>query len=348
MNYLVFILLVLFPLGQLARTSFLFNDVAVGAVVFIYAIRNFSKIVRDPITKPLVLWVLVMAGSLLINISNYSYSQILAAFFYQLRFLAYSGLYFLAQSHPLLKRGIILGIILVGVAGILQYLLLPDVSFLSAFDWDDHYYRLVSTFLDPGFTGVILLIGLVASHNPLFFIVIMLTYSRATYLAYLFSFAVLAIYQKSVKVFVIAALALAIALPLLPKSTGEGTKLSRENSIYARINNWKESISIWQKSPIFGVGYNTYRYVRTGVTAQSHSGAGADSSILFVLATTGVVGLLTYLYLLLTMARLGKNNPTFLAIMAGVFVHSWFNNTLFYPFVLECMWVLLGSRGEST
>jgi O-antigen ligase len=257
-------------------------------------------------------------------------------------------LYFLAQSHPLLKRGIILGIILVGVAGILQYLLLPDVSFLSAFDWDDHYYRLVSTFLDPGFTGVILLIGLVASHNPLFFIVIMLTYSRATYLAYLFSFAVLAIYQKSVKVFVIAALALAIALPLLPKSTGEGTKLSRENSIYARINNWKESISIWQKSPIFGVGYNTYRYVRTGVTAQSHSGAGADSSILFVLATTGVVGLLTYLYLLLTMARLGKNNPTFLAIMAGVFVHSWFNNTLFYPFVLECLWVLLGSRGEST
>lgn len=41
------------------------------------------------------------------------------------------------------------------VFGLLQYFFLPDTRFLFFLGWDDHYYRLISTFLDPSFTGLL-------------------------------------------------------------------------------------------------------------------------------------------------------------------------------------------------
>lgn len=357
------LLLIVFPFGQLGRINIWgselvlhLNDLIVGAFVFFWTVTQ-RKI---PLTKPIIILVGVMFLSLLVNLSRLSFSQILVSALYPLRFLAFASLYFIVKDlsqtdKKFLHVGLILSVLVATIIGLAQYILMPDVSFLKAVAWDDHYYRLVLPFFDPGFTGAILVLGMLLIYNvqlkinnytKIFalcavFVALMLTYSRASYLMYLVSFAVVSWYKKTLNIFLIALIIFLIALPLLPKSTGEGTKLERENSIFARVNNWKESIAIWQTKPLLGVGYNAYRYSRGEINPDSHSGAGADSSVLLILATTGIVGLLAYLYLFKTLILLNQKNVIVIASLAGIFVHSWFNNTLFYPWVMEWLWILI-------
>lgn len=392
MKYLIILLLLIFPLGQLGRYAIpgteiviQLNDLAVALFVFFSFFRNSQKIIAEiktnSLSKPILIFILAMIISLIVNIPNFSVRQFMISSLYPIRWIFYSGLYYcitvLPKEHKVQTMKLLTyAVFTIAIVGILQYVFLPDVSFLKAFNWDDHYFRAVSTFLDPGFTGAILVLGLIlifssfwgrseATDSRIFlplaqkrfwtsqndgikiiqliilYVAIALTYSRASYLMYLVSFGVISIYKKSIKMFIIVVLVLAITIPLLPKSTGEGTKLARESSITARIRNWQESISIWQKRPIFGVGFDTYRYVRTNITPQSHSGAGADSSMLLILATTGLVGFSAYLFLLLKIWKTHRRNALILASFAGILIHSFFNNTLFYPWVMEWLWILL-------
>lgn len=349
MKYLIILLLAVFPFGQLARFPLFgseavlhLNDLAVGLILLL-RFRHFS----GPVAKALVLFLSAIGISLLFNVQNFSTRELLIASLYPLRFAAYAGLYFVFKNSDaaLTKRWLLLAGIVIAVTGLLQYIFVPNVSFLSALNWDDHYYRLVGTFLDPGFTGAILVLALILSFVEgslwygLFFFALALTYSRASYLMYLVGFAGIAYFRRSFKIFIVAALVLALTIPVLPKSTGEGTKLERENSLWARVHNWQESLTIWQKAPIFGAGFNTYRYVRDA-SLESHAGAGADSSILLVLATTGVVGLLAYLNLLRVMWVIGQRSLVFKVSFLGLLVHSFFNNTLFYPWVMEWLWII--------
>lgn len=349
MKYLLPLLLFAFPLGQLARWNVASSEVVLhlNDIVVVSVLTFGLRRISGPLVKPLLLFALAILFSLAFNFTNFSLYELGVASLYPLRFFAYALLFFVSWPKET-PRWLLLATLGTAGFGLLQYLFVPDVSFLAAQNWDDHYFRLVGSFLDPGFTGAILVSGLLlifVNFKNLFtlllvYLALALTYSRASYLMYLVSFAALAFYRKSTKIFLIATAVLLVILPLLPKSTGEGTKLERENSILARINNWKESLSIWQQAPIFGVGFNTYRYVR-GIGPESHAGAGADSSILLVLATTGVFGLTAYCYLLTAMWKLKKNNLVFKVSFLGILVHSFFNNTLFYPWVMEWLWLLL-------
>lgn len=364
MRFLALFLLLLFPLGQLVRwvvpgTEIVLhpNDLAVAIVlacwVFLRKKQAVNAIFSSPLIKPLLLFGGAIILSLIFNLSSYSWQQLLSSSLYPVRFFAYAGLYFLFRSFPsntkkLVSRFLLFAAVIIAVTGIWQYLFIPDVSFLRAFDWDDHYFRLVGTFLDPGFTGAILVLGLIFSYLtstnskkllliPLIYVGMALTYSRASYLMYLVVFAAVAYFKRNVKIFLIAALILVATIPLLPKTFGEGTKLSRENSVEARIQNWGTSLEVWRQNPVFGVGFNTYRFV-VGVSPQSHSG-GADSSILLVLATTGIVGVAAYLYLIWRMWKLGS--IVFKVSLLGIVIHSFFNNTLFYPWIMEWLWSIL-------
>lgn len=351
MKYLFFALLIIFPLGQLARGLYI-NDILVFITVIFWLIRSSpSKIVKDPIFKPLCYFAAAMFLSLGINSFRFPLENLFASSLYAFRFLAYAGLYFVAKDLILEKKTILrlmeIAVLIVAAVGLIQFIFLPDVSFLKAYDWDDHYFRLVSTFLDPGFTGAILVLGMVLAFTQksilktiFLYIALALTYSRASYLMYLTSFASLSWFQKSAKIFLIALVALLLTIPILPKSTGEGTKLGRENSIQARLNNWKHTINVWSKYPFLGIGFNTYRF-ETKVAPESHSG-GADNSLLLVLATTGTIGFAAYAFLLKKTWDYG--DILFKASLAGVIVHSMFNNTLFYPWVMEWLWILLALR----
>jgi O-antigen ligase len=341
------LLLTTFIFGQLLRVNVWpdvtihLNDILVGIVGGIGLIRGIRKIPRA-----WWLWAGAMILSLLVNIGQYPVKELLVSSLYLVRWLAYAGLFFALanlKDKVLLKKGLVIVALTVAFLGIAQYLLLPDVSFLAAQNWDDHYFRLVSTFLDPGFTGIILVLGLILIFQKLplasvIFTALLLTYSRASYLAYLVGFTALSYFKKSVKIILVAGLILVLSIPLLPKTSGEGTKLGRENSVFARLNNWQEAVGVWQRAPVFGVGFDAYRYA-TGATLASHAGAGADSSLLLVLATTGIVGFLAYLNVLRWMWFRGK--LLFRVSFLAVLVHSWFNNTLFYPWAMEWLWLLL-------
>jgi len=344
MRIYLLILFLIFSFGQLVPHGLDFL-VAIGGVFGVYEVLRRSDREKRWLLV-LGLWLVAVGVSLFFNWHNYTTDQLVKSSLYPLRWFAYAGFFFFAQNlkgdlKPYLKASILL----ITVIGLLQYIFLPDVSFLAASGWDDHFFRLTFPFLDPGFTGIILLLGiLLFLDSPLvmiIFVAFLLTYSRASYLGYLVAFVILGVMRKSPKIFVVAALALFLFIPLLPTSSGEGTKLARENSIVARIKNWKESVAVWQSSPIVGVGFNAYRY-KVGMEDQSHSG-GADSSLLLVLATTGVLGGLGYLGVIREMWAMGRNDRIFAAFFGAVLAHSWFNNTLFYAPVMFLLWVLLGS-----
>ncbi len=135
----------------------------------------------------------------------------------------------------------------------------------------------------------------------------------------------------------------------LPRPSSEGVKLERLYSIEARLINFKETMFIWSKSPVFGVGYNNTCLGRNIFVKQelllSHSCSGSDSSILLVLATTGIVGLIVFGYMGIKVVRsLPKNSYSvlFLSCLSALLIHSVFVNSLFYPWVMGWMGILLG------
>ena len=80
-----------------------------------------------------------------------------------------------------------------------------------------------------------------------------------------------------------------------------------------------------------------------------HSGSGSDSSILLVAATTGIIGLFTFIYLLFALLTIFLKNlksdylklattSSFLALL----VHSQFVNSFFFPQIMLLFWVLVG------
>src|SRR3989344_3243260 len=349
---LIFLLFVTFPLGQVLRWEFLGGQLVVRPNDLIALVLGSIGIfkVSGPLKKPLLIWFGAMVISLVVNVLNYAPSQILISATYIVRFILYSGLYFIFKDIKLNKNVFVYATLAVALAGFGQYLFIPDVSFLAQFNWDPHYYRLISTFLDPGFTGAILVLGLLLTRNKFYWAVIYvalaLTYSRTSFLMFMASYTCVAIYKKSPKIFIGALVLMIATLIFLPRTFGDGTKLTRETSTLARLKNWQESVEVWTTAPVFGVGYNTYRYV-TNSAIESHAGAGADASLLLVMATTGLFGLFSFFNLLKSIFIQGRGNVLFTASLTGVIIASFFNNTLLYPFVMEWMWILLGTSQKN-
>jgi O-antigen ligase len=263
---------------------------------------------------------------------------------------------------------VIVGLV-TAIFGLLQYFFLPDTRFLENYGWDPHYYRVIGTFLDPGFLGLILVLSLIIlvikiwqknqdrkkliGAGLIIYLALALTYSRASYLAYSLTVIAAAWWKRSIKLFLFIFIIGAMTLFLLPRPGGEGVRLERQSTISARILNWQQSIEIVQKNWLFGVGFNAYRYVQDEELKVSHAGAGADSSLLFVLATTGILGLGAYSWLWVKALFLSfknikkRENQIALVSILVVLLHSIFANSLFYPWIMAWLWLVLGGIRES-
>ena len=171
------------------------------------------------------------------------------------------------------------------------------------------------------------------------------------------------LYLINKKKFITLILLLAlISIFILPRSfQTEGTNFLRAASSESRVKTVQEALVLIQNSPIYGVGFNAYRYAgnRLGIITgsvweTSHGAAGTDNSFLFVLATTGVIGFLAYVYLLAKIFALGfshlKNNKytvVLLSSLLGLTINSFFINSLFYVFILEWVWILVAFTESS-
>jgi O-antigen ligase len=128
-----------------------------------------------------------------------------------------------------------------------------------------------------------------------------------------------------------------------------------DDSAKLRLVSWSRAVEISSQSPIFGVGFNLYRQAqeRFGFFdyrdfSGGHAGGGSDSSLLLVLATTGVVGLILFLLTFVnifirSLTKIKTHTGLILALsLFGLLVDSQFINSLFFPQIMLWIWVLVG------
>jgi hypothetical protein len=242
-----------------------------------------------------------------------------------------------------IKKFFYLSIIANIIFGLIQFFFWPDFTYFDAFNWDPHLYRLVSTFFDPTFTGLIYLFFIIKLFLdkkfpyrwPLLIIsyfAMVFTYSRSTYLCFLLAFIFIAFNLKKWKIFLISFLLIVSTIFLLPRQPGEGTKLERTSSITAKIENYQEGWQTFTKSPLIGLGYDNLSYVRSIKNPSSHANSGFDGSIMTLLTTTGIIGTIIFLFGLKQIyLKSDLIKKTFLIV---ILLHSLFANSLLYPWVL--------------
>jgi O-antigen ligase len=360
-------------------------DIIAGIVLFswiVYLIvkKKFSKKI---FVHPILLFLYVGIVSLLVNSFGLKLEQLEIASLYLLRWISYASLYFIIKQFSDRQKGRVIFVLLVegfiiAILGYLQYFFYPSLRNLFYLGWDEHLYRLFSVFLDPNFAGIylvlyfFLILGIFASQwkqferkrkivmSYLLLLIlgaIVLTYSRTALLMLLTGVVLFLIFIKRKKwIILVALLSLGLVAILSPAFKTENTNLFRTASSKARLATSVDSLQIVQKSPLIGVGFDAYRYaqIRFGLRQSqtpfpSHADAGVDNSYLFVLATTGVVGFVSYLYLwyhfirktyFVYKQRRERVSLLIFCSVIAVLVSGLFINSLFYAPIMLWMWTL--------
>lgn len=280
------------------------------------------------------------------------------------------------ETHNYFFKCLIFSAVVTAILGFLQLHFFPDFEKLELDEvgWDPHKGRLTSTWLDPNFVGgyfafiATVLISQILKNpkNRLFygamafilFLALYFTFSRSAYLALAVGLTAIALLQ--------ARWLIAVGLAGIVIILGSGTRASERiwdmaNSFTAlfgsetsvidptsrlRLENWGEGFMIVKENPWLGTGYGTYgevQWEKGNLSSQeAHSASGADSSLLTVWATTGTLGLIFYLGFLVSLTRFVWKNHSplawgILAGMAGIFVHGFFVNSLFFTLILSAI-----------
>lgn len=383
------ILLVLLPLGQVFRipvgNSVFIDPLDIG--IFLLAIITWIKVIVTRQKPPKIFFIFgifTLSGfiALCLQIPNLSLLNFTVSFLYLLRLVLYAtlgiGVWLLNknQKNLLLKVLLISGGIIL-VAGYVQYFFFPSLRGLLYEGWDPHFYRMFTTFLDPNFAGVFFTLYFLLVLDTFFkqtvikyklfflflsifsFLAGILTFSRGSYIVLGISL-LLYLFFKGYKKLALAIPIIVIVLGVfftLFIPYGEGKNLLRTESTHARLVSAENALIIFSKNPIFGVGFNSYRYAQRRYHLlegfnweDTHSGAGVNNSFVFVLATTGILGGFTFAYFWFVILQKSwgnfkskKTNSLFLfTSFIALLISGIFENTLFYPSIMVWMWILIG------
>ena len=375
--------------GQLARISIGSNaltltDIFVSLTSLLFLI--YSLILKRPLKLPpgsffVCLFIILATSSNVLALNNFSTSEVIIATFFLVRFIMFYlfaiTAYNIVQKNRItnwLNILLIIGLVF-SILGFLQILLFPDLTHLSAYGWDPHQRRIVSSLLDPNFTGGLILFlfcistslfifqnkRIYAFLSAIFFIAIILTFSRSTYAAFFTAIITIGV-LKSPRILLYGLFCFLAAYILIAQvRTRTLGAFTIDETASARITSWQKAVEIFVKNPIFGSGFNTYRFAQIKYgnftfndPQGGHSGAGSDSSILTIAATTGIIGLIAYSLMTLSFMRTfikkAKTQAINLALtssFAGLLVHSQFVNSLFFPQIVLIFWFLLGVSARS-
>lgn len=349
-----------FPFGSTSSVSLL----DLGSVLTIGFLAVWQLGVQRKIAFPKAIWWLV--GFELCGLLGLTWNAEWSGLIYWLRFGVYSlwvwvG-YQLIRSkviriedwHNLL---VVAGVIML-IGGVFQLIFLADLHVLEGFGFDPHVDRMTGLFLDPNFFGALLGIAwivvlnrfLVNKDNRDLWLVIaigsgiILSLSRSAYLMMVVMVVLLALW-KSKKLLIVALIVITLVLVAVPRVSQRVVGgLSVDASSRERIESWQKGVRIWQINPVIGIGFNNIRavgqkngWVKVFSSNGGNSGAGVDSSLLVVLATTGIIGLGAFGGFWLIVAKKCWNDPQsylLLVVMVGLFMESWFVNSLFLPLVM--------------
>jgi hypothetical protein len=332
--------------------------------------RRRLHVLDGQLIKPIGLFVGIGIISLLINTHQFSVLEIVAGSMYLIRFALYAGLYVYVVNTKVpsifWQKSLYFVSVAFALLGFVQYWYYPSLRNLLYLGWDEHLYRLFSTLLDPNYLGIILAIGLllgflIQTHlTRLFFFTqmilatgLVLTVSRSSLLALVFGLLTFFVLTKNKLPIFIGIVGL-VAFMIFPTRGVDTNRLLRINSSVARIENVQQGFKMFLHSPVIGIGFNTMRAqaarekVLDANGIISRDASGVNTSILFVLITTGMMGGLSYGYILYSLlsSLQGKRllvQATAIGTITALLIHSFFNNSLFYPWIMLWIWVLWGS-----
>ncbi len=370
-NFLVLLLLPLVLLGQLLRfepiggMSIFPHDVVIGLILLLVL---FEKVQRGQLVPFLrftkstwlffIVWTLLASCMqilffeesvylLLYFLRTGFYLCFLGWFFYYLRKSNFKTIAFYSLS------GVLFSIITLGM-----YMVFPDLRALKSLGWDDHYYRAVGTLLDPNFTGIIIVVALLncislfGIKSPklkiapyiilsLLSVSLGLTFSRASWLTYLFCLGLILIpvlirlrfqllQAKMVGLILFSLVLLFITVTAAPKPGGAGVDLSRSASIVARQQHDQSLLDTDLVRLIIGGGLSAAPNSELTYHARLPNNLGMT-----VFAFSGVPGLITFLWgLFRSFKILLKSYPLMLTPLIAVLFFAQFNAALTEPFVL--------------
>lgn len=294
-------------------------------------------------TTGIKLFLAGLALGWLFAFTQYRLSELIIPTLYTLRLLSYLALYYvLKQLNYHIPRSIILisGLVILSI-GLVQYFYLPDMRIFQHLGWDDHLNRLTLPHFDPTFTAVMLGLALLSTLKstprisllaPLSYTLgILLTYSRSVWLSLVFTAVV---FFRPKKYILILIPILLVGILLLPKRFGEGTNLLRTYSIESRLSSDLTYLRDYNYSLLVGRGLNTLILDNGGGERPNHA-TGPNNSYLYILVTTGLLGLIGWVLIWRDIYRTSRYKPMLLFF----FLASLFNNVMLYPFAI--LWVLL-------
>lgn len=373
----------------------------IGALFFLAAFvvtflkdKDFRVFLITPPFKYLAIWVGVLLLSLvsILPLVNPSLLESLIAILYFGRLVAYLSVLPLicwpSPKVPLIRTDwIYWSAILIVLLGVTQMAIFPDFQIYDHFGWDPHKHRLISSFLDPNFTAIWLVLifslstSVLASRRNLSFapllwvttvsslLGIILTVSRSGWIALAVACAILVgVYFRKVGLVVLVGGALLIST-IAPLSQRLSGIIDLDTTARYRLESWEGALNIVRQYPLLGVGFNTLKFTRydhalpgtSKVVSRFEDGiirpaqisnradAGFDSSLLTILATGGIVGLLAFLWMVWNMLLTALTKVTvsklpystaFWASTGALFVSSWFVNAWLYPPIL-LLWLII-------
>lgn len=356
-----------FVLGRIAQArvfgSFDISYFELSAVAFVLFsllsnLRSLPRMVRHPMVRAVLPLAGLMLFSLIIVWRTTATRILQVDVLYTGRFFLYILLFaslVLGRKRQWIKKKeiiqvFVLSCIGIAVLGFIQYVFLPDTRFLFVLGWDEHYFRLISTLLDPPFTAAVIAVPLLILSAQKFtkrtFILllvlaagVLLTYSRASYIALAAALVVQLVLTRKKHVLGVLLLFLA-AIPFLPRPASEGARLERTASIEARKESFLRDIGQFRpRTWITGNGwYVTYalRQPQNGIAA-SHSSS-PNNTYVHVLESLGVPGALAFLYFLMKVGKRFAQKPEYASILTLFLVGSLFNNLFLYPWILAVFW----------
>lgn len=372
--------------GQLLRLptfggsgSLTVSDLAVFMTVAIFTLNAFitkSLKISPQLLSALGAFALFAISSNILATTNYSLFEITISSLFLIRFIGYFALSIVVLNLINKKANInwlnlLLAIaMLFVITGLIQFMFIPDLSFLAVFGWDPHQRRVVSTMLDPNFTGGLLVIFFTIAialyifnkkiqYLLLSFIILsglILTFSRSSYLALITALLTLGIF-KSKKIMFIFLMIFIMAFGLIPQVRQRILgAVTFDETAQARLESWQRARVIFKDHPLLGVGFNNYRFAQSRYGFFSpdspeggHSGSGSDSSLLLVAATSGLFGFIAYIFFLVNLFKIfiknARTSPVHLAGLSSftaLLVHSQFVNSLFFPQIMIVLFFILG------
>lgn len=383
--WLTIIFLSSLPFGQLGSLPlgngiFIYlHDIALLLLVgwfALYVLKKQALVFAKPLVG-LVCFCLIAIISYVVNVSTVTGFEVLRGGLYVMRFLLYASVPLILIQMKLNWHLFIKGLIVVGTAfttlGFLQLFWFPSLKPLVGAGWDEHLNRLFSTLFDPNFTGMVLVLTLLSivpflltkegqlSLNRwwgLFIFVmagVVATFSRSAYLALAVGMLIVVLRLRLYRLLIIViVLGLSIFL-IVPRDGRDTNRLTRITSSLSRVTNWQQSLVYFSERPILGYGYNLLRARTEQMVPENETGivsrdkSSLDSSVLFILATTGMLGGAVYFWWLVQLLLFYRSHyqkplgTVAISSTVAVLAFSWFNNGLFYPWILLWLLILLAA-----